>query len=128
MTVAKRRYPAEEFARRGDDLFEKKVRPKLTVADEDKFAAIDIETGEFELDKNEKRACDRLCKRVADPQIWLVHVTMGYLHRFGGARASAANFTAKTSTPASRGDRASWNNDPSRSGPDSAPRHANALQ
>jgi hypothetical protein len=84
MTASKRRYSKEELARRGDVLVESKVRPHLTVADEDKFVAIDIETGEYELDKNEMKAADRLRKRIADPQIWLVHVTLGYLHRFGG--------------------------------------------
>ena len=43
----------EEFVRRGEALVERKVRPNLTPADEDKFVAIDIETGEYELDKNE---------------------------------------------------------------------------
>src|SRR5436853_6324341 len=84
MATTKRRYSKEEFARRGDALVESKVRPILTAADEDKFVAIDIETGEFELDKNEMNAAERLRKRVPDPQIWLVHVTLGYLHRFGG--------------------------------------------
>jgi hypothetical protein len=83
MASTKRRYSKEEFARRGDALVESKVRPNLTEADEDKFVAIDIETGEYELDKNELRAADRLRKRVPDAQIWLVHVTFGYLHRFG---------------------------------------------
>ena len=82
MAVTKRRYSKEEFARRGDALIESKVRPKLTATDEDKFVAIDIETGEYELDKNEMRAAERLRKRVPDPQIWLVHVSLGYLHRF----------------------------------------------
>ena len=85
MTPAKRRYSKQEFARRGDALVERKVRPNLTAADEDKFVAIDIETGEYELDKNEMKAADRLRRRVPDPQIWLVHVTLGYLHRFGAA-------------------------------------------
>ncbi|MGH7172586.1 MAG: hypothetical protein ACRELG_20085 [Gemmataceae bacterium] len=84
MVATKRRYSKEEFARRGDALVESKVRPHLTAADEDKFVALDIETGEYELDKNEMKATERLRKRVADPQIWLVHVTLGYLHRFGG--------------------------------------------
>lgn len=79
-----RRYSQEEFARRGDALVETKVRPCLTAADDDKFVAIDIETGEYELDQNEMTAVDRLRKRLSDPQIWLVHVTLGYLHRFGG--------------------------------------------
>jgi hypothetical protein len=84
MTTTKRRYSKEEFARRGDEFVESKVRPHLTGADEDKFVAIDIETGEYELDKNEMKAADRLRKRVPEAQIWLVHVTLGYLHRFGG--------------------------------------------
>jgi hypothetical protein len=84
MAVSKRRYSQEELARRGDALVESKVRPNLTPADEDKFVAVDIETGEYELDKNEMKAVDRLRRRLADPQIWLVHVTLGYLHRFGG--------------------------------------------
>lgn len=84
MTTSKRRYSKEEFSRRGDALVESKVRPHLTPADEDKFVAIDIETGEYELDNNEMKAADRLRKRVPDPQIWLVHVRLGYLHRFGG--------------------------------------------
>src|SRR5712691_7287966 len=95
MAPSKRRYSKEEFARRGDALIESKVRPNLTTADEDKFVAIDIETGEYELDKDEMKAADRLRKRVPDPQIWLVHVTLGYLHRFGGhgrrLAAAAAN-------------------------------------
>src|SRR6202043_3395522 len=84
MGSSRRRYSKEEFARRGDALVGSKVRPSLTTADEDKFVAIDIETGEYELDKNEMKAADRLRKRVPDPQIWLVHVTLGHLHRFGG--------------------------------------------
>jgi hypothetical protein len=84
MATSKRRYSKEEFARRGDALVDSKVRPNLTAADADKFVAIDIETSEYELDKNERKAADRLRKRLADPQIWLVHVTLGYLHRFGG--------------------------------------------
>jgi hypothetical protein len=83
MAGDKRRYSKEEFARRGNALVENKVRPHLTAADRDKFVAIDIETGEYELDKNEMRAAERLRKRLPDPQIWLVHVTLGYLHRLG---------------------------------------------
>ena len=84
MESTQRRYSKAEFASRGDALVENKVRPRLTAADQDKFVAIDIETGEYELDKNEMKAVGRLRKRISDPQIWLVHVTLGYLHRFGG--------------------------------------------
>src|SRR5437870_10907560 len=68
MAPTKRRYSKEEFARRGDALVASKVRPNLTAADEDKFVAIDIETGEYKLDKNEMKAADRLRQRVPDPK------------------------------------------------------------
>jgi hypothetical protein len=84
MATNQRRSSREEFARRGDALVESRVRPNLTPADEDKFVAIDIETGEYELDRNEMKAAERLRKRVPDPQIGLVHINSGYLHRFGG--------------------------------------------
>jgi hypothetical protein len=66
---------------------ESKVRPKLTTADKDKFVAIDIETGEYELDKNEMRAANRLRRRIPDVQIWLVHLTSGYLHGLSKLRS-----------------------------------------
>jgi hypothetical protein len=84
MAASKRRYSKEEFARRGDALLKSKVCPHLTAADKEKFVAIDIETGEYELDKNEMKAADRLRKRFPNGQIWLVHVSLGYFHRFGG--------------------------------------------
>jgi hypothetical protein len=67
MDATKRRYSREEFARRGDAPVESKVRPHLTLADEDNFVAIDIETGEYELDKNEGcRAATEACSGCAN--------------------------------------------------------------
>ena len=84
MGSTKRRYSKEEFARRGDALYESDVRPQLKTEDEGKFAAIDIETGSFEIDADELEACDRLAARIPEAQIWLVRVGSRYLHRFGG--------------------------------------------
>ena len=44
MAAAEPRYSKEEFARRGDAIYAKIVRPRLNPKDEGKFAAIDIET------------------------------------------------------------------------------------
>jgi hypothetical protein len=80
----KRRYSKEEFARRGDSVYENDIRPQLTVEDEGKFAAVDIESGAYEIEVNELVACDKLSDRIPDAQIWLVKVGSPYLHRFGG--------------------------------------------
>jgi hypothetical protein len=84
MASTKRRYSKEEFARRGDAIYEKVVRPQLATADEGKFVAIDIETGSYEIDADELEACDRLSTRIPDAQIWLVKAGSRYLYRFGG--------------------------------------------
>ena len=44
MTV-KRRYNKQEFARRGDAIYDRKVRPYLSAADDGKFVAVDIDRG-----------------------------------------------------------------------------------
>jgi hypothetical protein len=60
------------------------VCPHLTNNDEGRFAAIDIETGAYEIDEDELEACDKLSARVPHAQIWLVKVGSRHLHRFGG--------------------------------------------
>ena len=81
---AKRRYSKEDFASRGDALYENHVRHQLAREDDGKFAAIDIESGMFEVDVDEMNACDRLRERAPDAQPWLVKIGSPYLHRFGG--------------------------------------------
>lgn len=79
----KRRYPKEEFARRGDEIYERDVKPKLKPRDKGKFLAIDIETGDYELNVDQRLASERLRARLPDAQIWFVRVGSPYLHRFG---------------------------------------------
>ena len=84
MASAKRRYGKEEFARRGDEVYETRVRPHLGPEDEGKFAAVDIDSGAYEVAADELEASDRLSARIPGAQIWLVRVGSRYLHRFGG--------------------------------------------
>jgi hypothetical protein len=69
MASPKRHYSKEEFARRGDAVYEHKVRPHLKPDDVGKYAAIDIESGLYEIDEDELKAFDRLSARVPDAQI-----------------------------------------------------------
>ncbi len=84
MASTKRRYGKEEFARRGEEIYEAQVHPRLAAEDEGKFAAIDIDSGAYEIDEDELKACDKLNARIPDAQIWLARVGSRYLHRFGG--------------------------------------------
>jgi hypothetical protein len=84
MASTQRRYSKEEFARRGDAIYEEKVRPQLKADDEGKFAAIDIESGEFAVDADELKAGNKLLQRFPEAQIWVVRVGYRAAHRIGG--------------------------------------------
>jgi hypothetical protein len=84
MAMLQRRYNKDEFARRGDDVFDTQVRPHLTSEDEGKFAAVDIESGNYELDEDELVAGDKLRARLPEAQIWMVRVGSRYVRHFGG--------------------------------------------
>jgi hypothetical protein len=83
----KRRHSKDEFAQRGDAIYKNDVRPQLKPDDEGKFAAIDIESGMYEVNEDELVACDKLRVRVPEAQIWMVRIGSRYVHRFGGRKA-----------------------------------------
>jgi hypothetical protein len=84
MTVRQPRYSKEEFARRGDEIYESQVRQQVEADNHGKIVAIDIETGDFEVDRSEIAACDRLEARRPDAQIWIVRIGSRHVRRFGG--------------------------------------------
>ena len=82
-SVVQPRYSKEEFAKRGDAIFERDIKPRVSSEDKEKFVAIDIETGSYEIDASELVASDRLRARIPEPQIWLRRIGSPYAYRFG---------------------------------------------
>ena len=78
------RYSKEEFARRGDAIYEHDILPRLTAKDVGKFVAIDIETGEYEIAADEMRAGNKLRRRLPEAQIWMVRIGYASTRSFGG--------------------------------------------
>ena len=63
------RYSKEEFARRGQEIYERDIQPHLHPADEGKFIAIDIETATYDAaDADDYTATERLLTRVPMPK------------------------------------------------------------
>ncbi len=83
MTVPQLCYGKEEFARRGNEIYESQVRSQVEEDNHGKIVAIDIETGAFELAKDTITASDRLLERCPDAQIWCVRIGHKGVHRFG---------------------------------------------
>jgi hypothetical protein len=85
-------YSREEFERRGEELYEKVVRPRVEEGNKGKVVAIDIETGEFELGKDSLTARGRLLARLPDAQVWCVRIGYPAVHRWlGGRRVGKAH-------------------------------------
>lgn len=77
----------DEFAERGDALYENEIAPRIQPGTEGNFVAIDIETGEFEVGRTELAASERLLERKPNAQFWLRRIGARYLHRFGSAQS-----------------------------------------
>ena len=83
MAVLQPRYSKEEFAQRGDDIYERQIRPHVEACNEGKYVVIDIDTAAYEIDADELAASDRLLARHPDAQVWITRVGSRYARRFG---------------------------------------------
>ena len=83
MAVRQPRYSKEEFAQRGDALYETQVRAQVEEGNHGKIVAIDIETGSFEVADGTITATDRLYDRIPDAQPWVIRIGHRTVYRFG---------------------------------------------
>jgi hypothetical protein len=71
MPAAERRRSLEELARLGAEVIDSRVRPTLRPEDDGKFVAVDVESGDFEIDKDDYTAVTRLRTRRPSADVWL---------------------------------------------------------
>lgn len=90
MSATQPRYSKEEFAQRGDAIYERAVLPRLKAEDEGKFVVIDIESEAYEIDPDELAASDRLLANHPEAQVWLRRVGSRYVRRFGPRAGSVS--------------------------------------
>jgi len=83
MAATRPRFGKDEFARRGDAIYDREIGPATESARRGEFAAIDIESGQLEIDADELAAADRLLARLPDAQIWLRRIGSRYARHFG---------------------------------------------
>jgi hypothetical protein len=72
MTIRQPRYSKEEFAQRGQALYESQIRSQVEDGNDGKIVAIDIETGAFEAADSVVAASERLLAKVPDAQTWFI--------------------------------------------------------
>ena len=76
----------EELARLGGEVFDRRVRPSLRPEDDGKFVAIDVLSGEYEIDSDDYAAVTRLRARVPSADVWLARAGSPATCRIGSAR------------------------------------------
>jgi hypothetical protein len=87
MTVRRPRYSKEEFARRGEAIYESEIRLHVEADNDRRIVAIDIETGAFEVADESRIAVERLYDRYPDAQPWMRRIGKdSAVHRMLGFR------------------------------------------
>ncbi len=86
MLVRQPRYAPEDAARRGDEIYESAIRSHVQADHKGEYVAIDIDSGEWELARDEDVASERLLARIPDAQTYVTRVGYGYIRRFGAGR------------------------------------------
>jgi hypothetical protein len=74
MAATSPRRTLDELAKLGAEVYDRRVRPTLLPGDDNKSVAIDVDTGEFEIDPDDYAAVMRLRARRPEAEIWLGRV------------------------------------------------------
>jgi hypothetical protein len=84
------RFSDAELARKGEEIYERDIFPNLAPEDQGKVVAIEVETGDYEVGRDEIATGDRLRSRHPEALFWFRRVGSRYLYRFGHHRGTAA--------------------------------------
>jgi hypothetical protein len=76
----------DEVATLGGDIYDRQVRPTLRPEDDGKFVAIDVETGNYEMDLDDYAAVVRMRTRNPAADVWLMRVGFPTTCRIGVVR------------------------------------------
>jgi hypothetical protein len=77
------RYSSEEIAQRGQRLYEQKIQSQLAESETGKFLALDIETGQYEIDADELAALKRAKAKNPDAALYLIRVGSETAYKLG---------------------------------------------
>jgi hypothetical protein len=77
-------YTKEEIARRGREIYEREIRPRLDRDQDGRFLVVDVRTGRFEIADDELTAFDRAGQDNPDGLLFGLRVGSRAAHRLGG--------------------------------------------
>ena len=71
--------------RRAEEVYDRLIAPMVTPDDDGKFVVIAFNVDDFEIDRHETTAVDRLRLRHPAERLWLMRTGKRAAHSFGGA-------------------------------------------
>jgi hypothetical protein len=75
-----------KIARRGQDLYNRSIRSQVETREQiGKIIAIDLDTGNYEIDDNLLEAIDRLHAQFPDATIWAERIGFNAVYAVGGS-------------------------------------------
>jgi hypothetical protein len=83
MNDAQPRRSLEEIDRLGTEVFDRRIRPALRPEDDGKFIAIDVDSGDYEIDEDDYTAITRLEARKPAAEVWLMRAGFPATCRMG---------------------------------------------
>ena len=86
MPTTRARHPLDELGRLGDAIYDQQIRPTVRPEDKGKFVAVDVDTGEYEMDADDYTAVMRLRARIPAADMWLMCAGYPTTYRIGGVR------------------------------------------
>ena len=93
--MAERQYTTEEVCRRGQELYDTIIRPRVEAGNRGKVLVIDIETGEYEMDSDQLEAAHRLLARHPGAPLYGVRIGYPTLAKIGGGWGATAQSCAE---------------------------------
>jgi hypothetical protein len=92
--MSQTRESSHEIAARGQALFEREILPGLDADAHGKFVALDVETGEYEIDRDELAALERARGKRPGAALYLLRVGHPTAYRVGKRAVSPPRCSA----------------------------------
>ena len=77
-------YTSKEVASRGEEIYKREIRDKVESKHKGKFLAIDIETGEYEMNTDDLVATKRLLAKQPNAVVYGLQIGFPTAYRIGG--------------------------------------------
>jgi hypothetical protein len=81
--MTKMRGELSETGRRGDEIYNRVIKPKLRPEDDFKIVAIDVESEDYEIGEDDYATCELLKKRQPGAVLWVVRVGQPGVYKLG---------------------------------------------